>query len=391
MRTLQTSSLLALTRCARHLAAATAVLCLSACAVSVDTYDPAQRPPPAQQAYIPVGDDGLGGTGRDGMGGTGRDGLGGTGIYGTVTAFGSIIVNGLKIDYDTRTIVGADGQPAALRDLRIGQVVQSTAVSLGDNGYYADRVEIQHAVIGPIATIDHEAGTLTVLGQDIIVNATAGADYEAFTTLGDGDYVRVSGLRRPDGVIVASRLDQKFKDRRILVRGPAIWSGDQALSIGALSVTLDDSVFIDADARTGDVLLSGRMIDETFSPGAVTSGAALDFDRTVEQVSAEGYAQSDGQDFSLHGITIEGVASDVQAGDRVIVSGRMTVDGRIDLEQLRQAPTFITLLRAKGSLRPSTERPTRATRPERIERRVAPRPERPQREGPNSVSFAPVG
>ena len=378
------------TRSARHLVIAVATLCVSACAVNVETGGPDQRPPPAQQqAYIPVGDDGMGGTGRDGMGGTGRDGMGGTGIYGTVTAFGSIIVNGLKIDYDTRTVVGTDGKPAALRDLRIGQVVQSTAINLGDQ-YYADRVEIQHAVIGPIAEVDHENGTLSILGQDILVNASAGADMEAFTTLGEGDYVRVSGLRRSDGVIVASRLDQKFKDRRILVRGPATWVNDSTVSIGDLTVSLDDSVFVDPAARDGDILLSGRMIDETFNAGAVTSGAPLDFDRDVEEVSAEGYAESNGNGFALHGVSIEGAESEISAGDRVIVSGRLTVDGAIDVDRLRQAPTFITILRAKGSLRPTSERPTRATRPERIERRVAPRPERPQREGPNSIIFTPI-
>ena len=59
----------------------------------------------------------------DGIGGTGikladnGDGLGGTGIIGTISGFGSIIVNSKKLDFDRSTAVESDGRPANLEDL----------------------------------------------------------------------------------------------------------------------------------------------------------------------------------------------------------------------------------------------------------------------------------
>ena len=74
----------------------------------------------------------------DGLGGTGisaktlasnprGDGLGGTGIVGTISGFGSIIVNGLELQFDRNTAVGSDGRPAALDELRVGQVIEGVA------------------------------------------------------------------------------------------------------------------------------------------------------------------------------------------------------------------------------------------------------------------------
>ncbi|MBW2294753.1 MAG: hypothetical protein JRG94_20940 [Deltaproteobacteria bacterium] len=78
---------------------------------------------------------GLGGTGlrgseESGIGGTGysggdgdeeESGIGGTGVFGTITAFGSICVNGLRIHYDDETPITLDGKASTTGALAIGQ------------------------------------------------------------------------------------------------------------------------------------------------------------------------------------------------------------------------------------------------------------------------------
>lgn len=127
--------------------------------------------------------DGISGTGMvarvdggDGIGGTGvvaqvgGDGIGGTGVVGTISGFGSIIVNGLKLEYDTGTSVASDGRPAALTDLRVGQVIEGVARRDRRGDLRLERLEIRHAVTGPISEIDYDNERLVVLGQTVRVN-----------------------------------------------------------------------------------------------------------------------------------------------------------------------------------------------------------------------------
>ena len=88
--------------------AATLVLCLLA-ACSATTHI----------AYDPRNGDGLGGTGITHAQNSSEngDGIGGTGVVGTISGFGSIIVNGLQLEFDPKTIVETDGKPTSLEAL----------------------------------------------------------------------------------------------------------------------------------------------------------------------------------------------------------------------------------------------------------------------------------
>ena len=190
---------------------ALALLCLSSCT------SPAPGPSltgacataslvnPALQAP------GLGGTGAvakvdpGGIGGTGQvaqegSGIGGTGIVGVVTGFASVCVNGVEVEIEPDTPVGRDGQDAGLRDLSVGQLVVVRAQGTGTE-LTAQRIEVMHAVVGPVEQIDVEAQALRVLGQRVRVLAAAD-----LMPLRPGDWVRVSGHRLADGEVRASRV-----------------------------------------------------------------------------------------------------------------------------------------------------------------------------------------
>ena len=130
--------------------------------------------------------------------------------------FGSIIVNGLELEFNRNTTVASDGKPASLEELRVGQVVQGVAKPR-DGKLQLDSLDIQHAVTGPIGAIDQAAQTMTVLGQHVRLNL--GGDktaMDAFKTLQKGDVVSVSGLAMADGTIMATRVDQQRDDDRII-------------------------------------------------------------------------------------------------------------------------------------------------------------------------------
>ena len=363
--------------------AATLLLCLlGACATA-----------PQQAALDPKNGDGLGGTGIKTAEANPRgDGIGGTGIVGTITGFGSIIVNGLELEFNTTTAVVSDGRPASLQDLRIGQVVQGVARTR-DGKLTLDTLDIQHAVTGPITAVDQNAQTLTVLGQRIRLNLGGDkAALDAFKTLQAGDVVSVSGQRLADGTIVATRVDQKHDDGRVVVRGDVGALTASSLRIGDLDVPLAADTTVSAPKSGGHVFVSGRMINGQFAPDVINGGAALPFSANVADVSLEAYAPANaggGASLSIHGVNITGAAlpPGTATNDRVIITGKIDGPDKVTAAAIAKVRTVVTVMQAQGSARPAAVRPDVP----RFERVNPPqRPERPQSVAPPTRPDRPI-
>ncbi len=342
----------------RSAAAAALVALLAACA-SVPNV-------PHQTAAIdPKNGDGLGGTGIQMAQVQPGDGLGGTGIIGTISGFGSIIVNGLELEFDHSTSVGNDGRPTSLDELRVGQVIQGVARQK-DGRMHLESLDIQHAVSGPITAVDTLEQTMTVLGQNIRLNLAGDkAATDAFKTLRKGDLVSVSGLRLSDGTIVASRVDQHSDDGRIVVRGQAASVTDSSVRVGMLDVALTPDNAISKPVTGGRVLVSGRMISGKFVPDVITGGAGLPFAGKVGEVSLEGYVPERGA-LSLHGAPIDGaLPADAQADDHIVVTGQISGSGHVTAASIAKVRTVVTIMKARGTQRPAAVRPETA-RPERV-------------------------
>jgi hypothetical protein len=346
----------------------------------------------------PKNGDGIGGTGiktgdikmRGGVGGS--DGIGGTGIgtgvRGTITGFGSILVNGLKLEFDHTTTVEIDGKPSTLEALKIGQIVQGVAHTK-DGKLSLATVEIQHAVTGPITAVDPAGETLTVLGQKVRLNLGGDkAAVTAFKTLKAGDMVNVSGLRQADGTIIATRVDQKSDEDRFLVRGTVAAAGASTITVNGFEMPkpADDK---SPAPKTGDhAIVSGHMVNGKFVTDAIVTEAPLPFPNDVAQVSLEGYApKAAGQPgpVTIDGVEVSGAAlpPGTEMNSRVIVTGRIADPNGLVATGIENVRTVVTINAARGSQRPAAVRPD-AARPER----VAPRPDfdRPQSSRPDTPS-----
>ncbi|PXW65489.1 DUF5666 domain-containing protein [Methylobacterium sp. B4] len=187
------------------------------------------RPQPAwPQADDMPSDRGIGGTGarpseEENPGGD--RGIGGTGVIGTIRRFGSIVVNDLRIAYPADVRVRIDGVPARAADLKVGHVVRVVARD-AEGGLSTRAIDVTSEVIGPVEAVAR--GRLTVLGQSV---ATAGiAKAKTFAL---GERVAVSGLRRPDGTIVASLIEPR-PEAPARLAGPVRRGRDGSLRIGGL-------------------------------------------------------------------------------------------------------------------------------------------------------------
>lgn len=171
-------------------------------------------------------DRGIGGTG---MAPEGRDkppsdrGIGGTGVIGTIQRFGSIYVNNLRIAYRKNASVTIDDVPATASALRQGQVVRVIAEGRQTN-LATNHIAVVHEVVGSVESVS--AGRLRVLGQEV---STASIRAQRWRV---GRRVAVSGIRRPDGVVVASRVDAAAPGAQDRVLGVVSKGVDGALYIG---------------------------------------------------------------------------------------------------------------------------------------------------------------
>jgi len=182
----------------------------------------------------PVADRGIGGTGAPASMAAARRaadrGIGGTGIVGVVTGFGSVFVNGIEVEYDAAASVDIDGDAASVSALRAGQLVAIRADGPADSPH-ARIISVRSAAAGRIEAMEPNSATLTIAGQTVSVPpGTWGANHVRL-----GDWVKVSGLRRDDGTIVASRLDAA-PPGILLARGPVVRDG-AAVRLGNLMLT----------------------------------------------------------------------------------------------------------------------------------------------------------
>lgn len=129
---------------------------------------------------------------------------------GTITGFGSVIVNDVRYDTSGATIT-VDGSPGVESDLTVGQVVvvEGTLDSSGTTGT-ATRVTFDDAVEGPIESIDLPNDSMVVLGQTVMVNGNTSYEDEISPKSLDGlavdDIVEVSGYPNSLGNIVATHI-----------------------------------------------------------------------------------------------------------------------------------------------------------------------------------------
>ncbi|WGD48804.1 DUF5666 domain-containing protein [Bradyrhizobium sp. CB1650] len=175
-------------------------------------------------------DQGIGGTGIS----RGDDhGIGGTGIVGVIQRFGSIYVNGERITYASDVPVRIDGEAASTKALRIGQLARVVATRQADGTLATRNIAIASEVSGPIEAV--KGNELTVLGQKVLSSGK-----ESWRRA--GTEVAVYGLRRTDGVIVASLVQQR-RDASARVTG-LVERGPDGLHIGGLKLSGVDPLLV---------------------------------------------------------------------------------------------------------------------------------------------------
>ncbi len=142
---------------------------------------------------------------------------------GTITAFGSVYVNGVRYGISSASL-HKNGRVVVQSALAVGEVALVRGQHSAQSGQgVASSVDVEDNVIGPIASIDAAGGKIEVLGQSALV--TAGTSFGQGITPADltglavGDAVEVSGFADATGTITATRIGRAETNDPLQVLG----------------------------------------------------------------------------------------------------------------------------------------------------------------------------
>ena len=289
---------------------------------------------------------GIGGTGYKPGSGEGN-GIGGTGIIGAITGFGSIFVNGYEVEIaDDLAVAIKDGQTSASQ-LAIGQVVEIEANGDGTH-VNASSVRVRHEVGGTIEKIDATRRTITLLGQNIQLPANSeglnSSNGIAFENLRIGDRVDVSGFRRGDGTIEATRLDPLPSDEPDHLIGTLRKTRSATLTVAGLALSADHAINTNALNDGSEVRVVGQWRGHRFRARRIRARARLRFSNHVRHLAIEGYVRrTRGGLYALGHLPLTRPAA-AHLRHRMIFSGRLDARRRFIQSDARAA----RLLKRRG-------------------------------------------
>lgn len=132
---------------------------------------------------------------------------------GAITGFGSIIVNGVRFDDSSATVVDEDGHALDTSRLALGATVsiESGAVDHAAGRAKANAIHLGGEIVGPVSAVDLSASQFTLIGQTIEVNSSTVYDTSlsgGLSAMSTGAVLAVHAqLDATRAVYVASRVE----------------------------------------------------------------------------------------------------------------------------------------------------------------------------------------
>ncbi len=227
---------------------------------------------------------------------------------GTITGFGSVIVNGVHYSTDGSTISTDDNPSALEKDLAVGMYVEleGSVKSDGSSGS-AKSIKYGAQIEGPVTFIDLANKQLTVLGQIVVTDDLTVFERTTLDTIKVGDILEVSGVVKAPGQFYASRVELETDQTNSFKLFGAVANLDtvaQTFTISNLKVKYSTARFEDftmADLANGQaVKIKAQTYDQTTNSIIAT---VVDLQKsakaTTEKVWMEGIVSSYQPDVSL--------------------------------------------------------------------------------------------
>jgi len=177
---------------------------------------------------------------------------------GPISAFGSIIVNGVRFDTNSTTFT-IDGNAGTQADLKVGQIVVIKSETDSAGNAVASSVDYEEILEGPVSSIDIPAQSFTILGQTVLVDNSTSFDDDISPSSIDGvqvgDILEISGQFNSSNDIVATRVEKSDdqssnNSNEIHGRVAELDTTAMTFSLGALKIGYGSAALEDFDNRT---------------------------------------------------------------------------------------------------------------------------------------------
>jgi hypothetical protein len=288
-----------------------------------------------------------------GGGSAGTDTSGGAVYQGTISGFGSVIVNGVRFD-DGAASVQIDDDSADRSALKLGMRGEVSG-SVSDDGTQgsASSIVVETAVRGPISAVNAAAGSFVIRGITVSTDTTTvfeGAG--SLAALQVGQWVEVHGsVDFAARTVQATRVEVKAPEDigRIVLFG-------KATAVTATQFTLGDLTIDTSAARmigfNGAAVSEGAVVRVRASQPPVGNVLQASVVKAVKAprlldgtpAAVEGRIQQfkSVSDFLVSGTAVDatnatfqnGVAADLAEGKRVVVQGTLA-NGKLIAKKLR--------------------------------------------------------
>lgn len=201
---------------------------------------------------------------------------------GPISGFGSVIVNGVRFDDDTATIVDDDGQALTDAQLRLGMQCEVDGTADADDRArgHARSVRVRSALLGPVGSTDTRAGTLTVLGQTVAVDGDTAFDdaiVGGLAGLGTGTVVAVHAqFDAASRSYLATRIELAAAAAAYKIRGTvtALDPVAQTLQIGLTPISYATAIHVPSTLAVGSVVVA--RLGTTAAAGVWTARSLVD-------------------------------------------------------------------------------------------------------------------
>jgi hypothetical protein len=270
-------------------------------------------------------------------------------MSGTITGFGSVIVNGVHFDVSSAAFQ-IDDHGGGQDDLAVGQVV-TVAGTVDDHGVHrASEVVYGSEIRGPVQSIDVANQRFVALGQSVVVSdATIYSGLTGLDALAVGNTVEVSGFpNAATGDLEASFVRKQDSAGESRLRG-AIASLDtvqKRFAIGSQGIDYASATLDPASLS----LANGVLVEVrgTLGADALLHAAAVrarhGFDAGEDHHSGEAEVEgliasvNGGGSFVVNGVTVStstatvytgGSAADLIVGARLEAEGALQSDGSL--------------------------------------------------------------
>jgi len=271
---------------------------------------------------------------------------GGTGsptyASGSITGFGSVVVNGVHFDDGAARVTDGDGTLRSRDDLRLGMTteIRGSAIATDASGTpvsAASSITFGSDLLAPIDSIDVPAGQLVVFGQTVDTDAATVFDDVSVSgglaALAAGDVVEVYALLdAASGHYLATRIERKASATTLVLRGVVSQFDPSARRFGLGGVQVSYAGFsgtLPPGLGNGSIVrvrLLAAPVAGVWQIGALNNGADAPSDRDEVRLDGLVSALTSASRFSVNGVAVDVSAvntTGVAAGVRVEVEGTL--------------------------------------------------------------------